>query len=311
MILVTGASGLLGQWGIAALAAPDQEILALSRHPLDKPLIADLNWQGRVIPVAADIGAPAELSAALTPWRDRITSVVHLAGYIPNDTNANDVSSAEPLARINVLGTANLITALAGGKLCSFVYASSFEVYGAPQYVPLDEASSCKPLSLYGATKLAAETLAAIACASANWRFVSLRFPAIYGPGDTIPRAIGNFLKAAAHGGDIILQGDGTDLRDLVYVADAAEAVRLAVTGTGSGIYNIADGKGYSIREMAETAHALACGTETRIIRQPGKRPRLDFVLTNAKARLELNWQPRQRLRDGMQAQINWLRGSR
>jgi nucleoside-diphosphate-sugar epimerase len=138
---------------------------------------------------------------------------------------------------------------------------------------------------------------------------VSLRLPAIYGPGDTIRRAIGNFIRAAAAGTRIDIQGDGEDLRELIYAGDAAEAAALAFERKVDGVFNVASGRGISIREMAETVQRVA-DTGVEIGWSERQKPRAVYVLSVERARTVLDWRPRTSLEDGVRAQLSWVRAS-
>jgi UDP-glucose 4-epimerase len=308
VIAVTGASGHLGQWVVAELTRLGHDVLCVARNPLDRPNIAGVRWSRPVHTLSCDLSDAADLKACREELLEA-ESVVHLAAHIPGDTARNLPEDAEATLRYNVIGTIRLLALLSRrSRLTSFVYASSFEVYGAPETLPVGEDHPTRPLGYYGASKLAGEKYVELFSAEQGVLACSLRLPAIYGPGDRLARAIGNFIRAGAGGGQIQIYGDGLDRRELVYVADAAEAIGRAVRRRTRGVINVASGVGYGIREMAEAAIRAAGGQATLVQRERVK-PRLDYVLAVDRAREMLGWEPRTSLEDGVRTQMQWVRG--
>jgi UDP-glucose 4-epimerase len=306
VIVVTGGSGHLGQWVISALTAAGHDVAVLSRSPLEHPTIAGVAWSRPVSAVACDLGDRQAVVAA-APILRRAEAVVHLAAHVPEATARNADGDADATLRANVHGTIALLTALHESyALRSLVYASTFEVYGEPRTVPMTEEHPTEPLGYYGASKLAGEKHALVAAGAGSFACTVLRLPAVYGPGDTLRRAVGNFVRAAAASRPLEIRGDGADRRDLVYVADAAEAVVCALERRPHGVYNVADGRGISVRELAETVASVAGGAT--IVELPREKPRRDYVLDVASARRDLGWTSRTALADGIRAQLAWTR---
>jgi UDP-glucose 4-epimerase len=238
---------------------------------------------------------------------------VHLAAYVPEDTARNTPEDAVSTLRANVLGTINLVKALNDApRLSSLVYASTFEVYGTPQQLPIDEDHSTHPVGYYGASKLAAEKYLSLFNLDQGVPVCTLRLSTIYGPGDHLKRAVGNFVRAAARGGDLVIYGDGLDLRDLVYVKDAAEAVVQAIQKRFSCVLNIASGTGYSIKQVADTVLRVARVENLfpRLMHQERLKPRMDYVMRIDSARKILGWQASTSLEEGIRAQLKWMKES-
>lgn len=309
MILVTGATGHLGQWVIADLTARGQQVLALSRHPLKAPAISGLTWGESVRSVSGDVSVEGGLDGLLEHL-PRVTSVVHLAGFIPASTAANVTADALRTLAVNAAGTARLLALLAQApQLRSVVYASTFEVYGSATAGSglIAETVEPQPDNYYGASKLAGENYLSIFARATGVATAALRLPAVYGPGDALDRAIGNFIRASVQGTPIRIFGDGQDRRELVYAADAAEAIALALDADVQGPINIGSGRGFSIQEMADAVGASA-GGNLAIERHGRVKPRVDFVMDVTRAREVLGWSPRTRLIHGVAAQAEWLR---
>jgi UDP-glucose 4-epimerase len=260
-----------------------------------------------VLTLACDFADPSSVQACREQLCDA-EAVVHLAGHVPEDTGHNAAEDAYATLRSNVIGTARLLWALGpSSRLSCFVYASTFEVHGMPEHLPVDEEHPTRPLGYYGASKLAGEKYVTLFSRDRGVACCSLRMAAIYGPGDTLKRAIGNFIRAGAVGGELVVYGDGEDRRELLYAGDAAVAVALAIQKHACGAINVASGSGYSIREMAE-AVLQAAGGGVRVAYRDRVKPRMDYVLAIDRARERLGWQPRTSLREGVHAQFNWMR---
>lgn len=309
MILVTGGSGHLGQAVIAVLGRLGKSAVCLARRPLKAATIPGFAWKGSVKPLACDLADAGEVKA-LGKALAEAEAVVHLGGHVPEATGANDDADASAALRANAAGTVHLLEALStSSKLRSFVYASSFEVYGPPRANPVTEDHPTRPSTFYGATKLAGEKYAAIFAADRKVPACSLRLPAVYGPGDAKRRALGNFIRAAAAGEDLVIHGDGEDRRELVFVADAAEAIVEAVMARASGVINVGTGRGYSIREMAECVLRVT-GARSKIVTRDRVKDRIDVALDASRAKRLLEWEPHTPLDDGVRDHFAWVKGA-
>jgi nucleoside-diphosphate-sugar epimerase len=154
-------------------------------------------------------------------------------------------------------------------------------------------------------TKLAGEKYTALFTNERGIPAAALRLPAIYGPGDLLRRAIGNFLFAAARGEPLEIRGDGADLREFVHCRDAAAAVHTALERRAFGVFNISGGA-VSIRELAE-AVSRAAG-DARIVWGERDKARQDWVLDITRARHELGWKPSVTLDEGISETLAWVR---
>jgi UDP-glucose 4-epimerase len=210
---------------------------------------------------------------------------------------------------VNVFGTMKVLEAARERRAMCVVYASTFEVYGRPEANPIDEEHPTRPLSDYGATKLAGEDHLLAFAYEEKTRVVALRMPAIYGPGEKTPRLLPSCLAKVARGERPVIEGDGGDLRDQLYIDDAALAVALALEKDAAhGIYNVADGKEHSVAEIAKTAIKVA-GLAGEPDVKGRKKPRLDYHMSIAKAARELGFAAQVSLEEGMRRQLESLRG--
>ena len=305
MIAVTGATGHLGRWVVASLLRRGHEVACVTRQAGARSLIAEAAWPRPVRVIRWDLADPADLGRAAAELAD-VRAVAHLAAEIPPDTSLNLGEDALASLRSNAQATARLLSVLSRlDRIEAVVYSSSFEVYGPPRATPLREDHPTCPTSFYGAGKLVGEKYLGLFSADRDVRCASLRLPAVYGPGDLLCRAIGNFVRDAVAGRELTIHGDGLDVRDLVYVGDAAEAIVLALEARAQGVFNIGSGRGFSIGEIAAAVRTASGGT-ARIVHGPRVKPRHDFILDVDRARAELGWEPATGLEDGIRAQVAW-----
>ncbi len=307
-IAVTGAFGHLGQHVVAALVGRGDEVLALGSGPATRPTVPGVDWSRRVQTAAVDL-SHADSLPGLGVLLSDVDAVVHLSAYIPPDTGRNDDEDADRALLTNAAGTATIVAALQALKRSvPIAYASTSGVWGESTALPVSEDQPVTPGGYYAASTLAGENYLHLHGRITGAPCSALRLPAIYGPGDVARGELGAFLRAALDDRPIEAQGDGEDLRELVYVSDAAEAVVRAVDRCARGVFNIGSGRGYSTREMAESVIRAAGGG--RIVWSARSKPRRDFVLAIERAREQLGWSPGTTLDDGLRAQLNWLRAT-
>lgn len=285
-VVVTGASGHLGSAVVPFLRKRGHVVEGHSSTSLD---------------LARD-GSVETLARALEGG----AALVHLAAWHPPATAATTAVDRRRLVEVNVMGTMRALEA-ARRHASAVVYASSFEVYGTPEASTIDERHPTRPLTDYGATKLAGEDHLLAFAYEEKVRVVALRMPAVYGPGEHTPRLLPSCLAKVARGERPVVEGDGEDLRDQLYVDDAAFAIALALEKDVSGIFNVADGREHSVAEVARTAMKVAgMGGEPEVASR--RKPRLDYHMSIAKAERELGFAAQVTLEEGMRRQLESLR---
>jgi UDP-glucose 4-epimerase len=215
--------------------------------------------------------------------------------------------------RVNVLGTVNLLEACARAGVRRVVFASSGgTVYGDTSVLPTPETYHGAPTSAYGAAKLTGEAYGEVFRQVHGLEFVALRYANVYGPrqdphGEAGVVAI--FAQRLAAGEDALINGDGEQTRDYVYVDDVVTANLRAVETTTLGAYNVGTGRACSVNELyALLARAAAVDRPAR--RGPAKlgEQRVS-CLDISKAASLLGWQPRVTLEDGVSRTFAWFAG--
>jgi UDP-glucuronate 4-epimerase len=293
-VLVTGAAGLIGHAVAAQLAARGTDVVAIDRRG------------GEIdgVPVAeCDIADTHQLYALARPGLD---AVVHCAAY-SGPMVARD--SPYALARVNVLGTANLLELARRHGARRFAYASSCSVYGTNESATVTESAPLAPENVYGATKAAGELLVAAYDRQYRLAGVSIRLSWVYGPRRATECVVRTMLCDALDRKPTRL-GYGADFhRQFIHVDDAARAL---IAGLDAGrlpqaCYNASGGTRHTLAEVGGLVASII--PAARIEVAPGDDPldqRLGRLNIDAIQR-DLGYAPRVPLADGLAAYAVWL----
>ena len=291
-VLVTGGSGFIGRHVVQKLLEAGYDVLVydLKTPPIQIPFIkGDVRDLGSV----EDAMRGSQL-------------VVHLAAMVSAVEAMENPSKA---VETNVIGTFNVVEAARRCGVNKIVYAGSVAVYGEPMYLPIDENHPTIPKNVYGASKLSGESL--LACYHGNYglSYVSLRFFNVYGPcmkPGPYAGVIYKFLERIKERKPLIVEGDGKQTRDFVYVEDVAEAVVKALESEESGVFNVGTGKETSIMELADLLFEIT-GMNTGI---DFSSPRPGDI-RRSRASIEkigmLGWKPEIDLREGLKRTVDWF----
>lgn len=254
--------------------------------------------------IRCDLTQQSEIKQIKRKIKDNVT-IVHLAAFVPISANQHEDLIKKSI-RVNIEGTINLFTNISSlvRKIC---YISTLDVYGNPVYMPVAEQHPTDPLSYYGASKLATEKFLQIFSQRIKIPLTILRFSCTYGPGEWYKRAIPNFIRAAISKKPLVIYGDGSDVRDYLYLDDAIRAIILALRKNSGGLYNIGSGRGYSIKEVAEKIIELT-GSTSSIQFRPQLRKRTKFVFDISRAQKELSYLPQVKIEGGLKKEIDWFK---
>jgi UDP-glucose 4-epimerase len=197
------------------------------------------------------------------------------------------------------------------------VYAGTRQIYGRPQYLPVDETHPLEPTDINGVNKLAGEWYHIIYHRVHGLQTVSLRMTNIYGPRMRVKDArqtfIGWWLHQIVEDEELQIFGDGRQIRDFNYVDDVVEALVLAaVDPTAEGqIYNLGGDDPINLLDLAELLIQVNGGGSYRIVPFPADRKRIDigdYHGDYSKIRAQLGWRPAVPLREGLGRAIAFYR---
>jgi UDP-glucose 4-epimerase len=293
-LLITGAAGFVGARVVRQAVGRGLDVVAAVGPTSRLDRIADL--AGRIEIVRADVTDREALTAAVL--RAQPDACIHLAatGSVVRDPDPSRVLAT------NALATATLIQALAQTRCARLVSTGSSSEYG-PMDGPMDETRLPEPADPYGVAKLAGGKLAHVLGRELGLETAHLRLFSIYGPGEDSRRLIASLVRGLLTGRPVELTPGG-QVRDFVYVDDAAGALLLAALRPGIDrlTVNVGSGIETSVREVAELAGDL---TETRHLLRFGARPyrdgeRFAWRAGTERAASELGWRATTSLREGL-----------
>ncbi|MEU1728025.1 NAD-dependent epimerase/dehydratase family protein [Nonomuraea sp. NPDC005692] len=306
-VLVTGGAGFIGSNLVDRLLADGHEVVAVddlssgSRDNLVNAAESD-RFSLHVLDVRdpAIIGLAAEL---------RPEVICHLAAQI-----SVRKSVADPVhdARLNVEGTASVLTAAKEGTTRKVVFASSVAVYGRPATIPVPGDAPTDPRSPYAASKLSAETYLATFRALYGLEYTTLVLSNVYGPRqspDGEAGVVSIFTDALLNGTPTVLYGDGTQTRDYVYVDDVVDGFVRACGSEGNGRrFNLGTG----IQTTDRRLHSLiadAAGAQDKPGFAPPRVGDLPAMAVDpVPAHEGLRWEPRTDLPTGVKSTVAWAR---
>lgn len=302
-ILVTGGAGFIGSHVVDLFLAKGYEVVVLDDLSTGK--LSNLNPAAKFYQL--DIRSPEvrEVFAAERP------------DYVSHHAAQAEVrrSVAEPRfdAEVNILGSINLIECAREFEVKHFVYISSGgAAYGEPERLPCDEEHPINPICPYGASKHTVEHYLYMYHANFGLKYTVLRYPNVFGPrqnpaGEAGVVAI--FAGKMLAGEPAIVNGDGEQTRDFVYVGDCAYANYLAVTvDHPSGIYNLGWCRPTSINEIF-FALAKITGYSQAVQHGPAKAGETRHIYLDAgKAARELGWTPTLTLEEGLEKTVAYFK---
>jgi UDP-glucose 4-epimerase len=197
------------------------------------------------------------------------------------------------------------------------IHASTRQIYGIPDYLPVDEKHLVHPTDVNGINKMAGEWYHIVYSNVYGVRATSLRLTNTYGPRQLMKHNrqgfIGWFIRLAVDGDEISVYGDGSQLRDLNYVDDAVEAFLLAgATDEVNGhIYNLGGTEPVSLLEIVDTLIELCPGASYKLVPFPAEKKRIDigdYYGDYSRVRDALGWEPQVGLREGLAKTIDYYR---
>jgi UDP-glucose 4-epimerase len=233
--------------------------------------------------------------------RERPVIVCHHAAQMDVRRSVRDpVFDAET----NILGTLNVLRHTIKYGVRKVLFASSGgAVYGEPERLPVSEDHPVRPASPYGISKAVGDEYLRYFHDADGLEFVSLRYANVYGPRqDPYGEAgvVGIFTQKMLLGEQPIINGNGRQTRDFVYVDDVVEANVAALNKAAHGIYNVGTGKETSVNELFSLLSGLI-NPAIREVHGPAKKGEQQRIALDAsKFHRELDWEPKVSLKDGL-----------
>jgi len=315
-ILVTGGAGFIGGHLAEAFAGDGHDVVVLDNFdPYYDTRIKEHNVE-TARAAAAESDGSYELVDGDVRDADTVADLVADADYVYHQAAQAGVRtdfSPRKYDEVNVDGTLNVLNAAREHGVERLVFASSSAVYGKPRYLPYDEDHLTTPVSAYGASKLAGERYAMVYAERFDLPVVALRYFTVYGPRMRPNMAISNFVSRCINDEPPVIYGDGTQTRDMTYVADilAANRTLLSTDAADGEVMNVGSTDNIEIETLAEEIRDQLA-------------PDLDLEYTDVfeadaehshanveKATELIGYEPSYTIREGVSEFIEWYRANR
>ncbi len=213
-------------------------------------------------------------------YAEGVTTVVHLAGGF--------FGSFNDLININLVTTQNILVIGKKFGLRKIIYSSSGAVYGNTRNLKSYENDNLCPNTDYGFTKTCAENLIKMYSDGSGLEYIILRFPNVYGE-DNNKGVIFNFLKGIRDNGKVTVYGDGSAVRDFLYVDDACRAIVASLNYPNSDIFNISGISALSINDLLQI---LSSKYTFEVVYENANNALTNLTLNTSKAEKLLKFTP-------------------
>lgn len=309
-ILVTGGAGFIGSHVVEALHQHGHSVVVVDDfNDYYSPAV---KWQNVLaFPKSIQVVKGDITDAETVEFifrRHKPHQVVHLAGR-PGVRGSQ--SQADLYVRTNVLGTSLILSAAKNNNVQRVIFSSSSSVYGNSRPPFAEDMPLPSPLSMYAATKQAAELLAE-QYSNSGLPVTLFRFFSVYGERGRPDMAPYLFTSAVLHGKPITIFGDGTQLRDFTYVKDIVAGVVAAVEApTHFGVMNLGNNTPIQTLDFVQQIEKIS-GKKANLKFAPARRE--DAAVTWANtflAKKNLGWEPQTNIDQGLTLFIDWFRTHR
>ena len=293
-ILVTGGAGFIGSHVVDAYVEAGHDVAVVD--DLSSGSKANVNAKAAFYEMDIRSDGLAEVFAAVNP-----DVVGHFAAQM-NVTHS--VSNPQFDADVNVVGSINMLENCVKHKVKKVIYASTGgAIYGNPDQLPASEDYPADPLSPYGVSKFCVERYLRLYFKLYGLNYTVLRFPNVYGPrqnphGEAGVCAI--FIDLMRAGKTPVLYGEGTPLRDYVYVGDIARGNVLALDRADGEIINLGSGKGTSVLEIYRGLKELMKFEGDAELKPLRNGEVQEVYTTGDKAAAVLGWRPEVSVEEGL-----------
>jgi len=300
--VILGGGGFLGYHLCQALVAAGHRVRIFDRPNLERFSLPDnadsVEW------AEGDFVNQEDLEATIAGC----DIIYHLVSTtLPKSSNDNPIYDIET----NVIGTLRLLDLLKKRKIKIIFISSGGTVYGIPEEVPIKESHPTRPLCSYGIAKVTIEKYLYLYHQLHELDYCIFRLANPFGERQKVTAAQGAiavFLHKALHDQPIEIWGDGTVVRDYVYVRDAITPLITAITYSGDcRIFNIGSGEGRSVNDILAAIGKLL-GKQIRCTYAPARTFDVPSnVLDISLASRLLNWTPTTSFQEGLHRTLQWL----
>jgi nucleoside-diphosphate-sugar epimerase len=313
-VLVTGGAGFIGSHIVDKLLERDYEVTILDNFDTGKMENIGAHKERKELKVIR--GDIRNIDLVKSTLKD-IDVVFHEAAIASvNLSVQNPIASND----VNVTGSLNMLKGSVDAGVKRFIFASSAAVYGDTSSPMKREDMALNPTSPYGTSKLAAESYASVFYNAYGLETVSFRYFNVYGPrqrfdpNSAYGGAITIFINRLLNNMPPIINGDGEQTRDFVYVEDIVNANMLALTATGAPgqVFNVGTGESISVNKVAEVLKTALNKKSIENIYGPSRLTDIKHGYSDiSKAKKILGYNPSFPINVGLPNLVNWYLNSK
>lgn len=301
-VLVTGGAGFIGSHVVDRLVEEGHNVVVVDNLSTGK---------------RKNVNRAASLyKIDIQSWRlervfrnERPNVVLHLAAQM----NVRR-SVAEPVfdAQVNILGTMHVLQQAVQHGARKVIFASSGgAIYGEQEMFPASESHTTNPMSPYGISKLCGEHYLSYYHRISGIQVVSLRYANVYGPRQDPEGEAGVvsiFIQKMLNGEQPVINGNGRQTRDFVFVEDVAEASLAAMGQESQGVFNVGTGGETSVNELFRVLVELTGSTCKEVHGPAQKGEQMRSAIDPAKIKQVLGWEQKVDLREGLKRTVAYFK---
>ncbi len=303
-ILVTGGAGFIGSHITDAYIDAGHNVFVIDA--LDTGHLENVNPKAKFHKLDVRDPVLSDLFAA-----EQFDVVNHQAarGNVRGSMEAPGI-----YADVNIIGGVNLLECSRKTGVKKFIYSSTGGcVYGEPQYLPADENHPLCPRDPYGASKASFELYLPVYAMNYGLKYTILRYPNVFGPRqDPLGEAgvVSIFIGQMLRDIQPVINGDGEQLRDYVFVSDVVGANLLILESGDNEVFNLGWGTGISVNEIFRSLKEILA-LEAPETHGPAKLGEVrQTFLSSEKVRRLLGWSPKVTLNDGLRRTAEFFRSN-
>ncbi len=306
--MITGGSGFIGSHLCESLLPDKHEIVILVRNEKKQKNVEHL--LNKITIENVDVTDKNRLEEIIDKHQPDV--IFHLAGNTSHKHSFDD-----PLYDIDVNSKSTLIILEMIRKLgikCRFILGSTFIVIGKNAKLPINEETNCNPSTIYGANRLLSEIYCKIYNNVYGIDTIVFRITNSYGPKEQFEtptkNALNYLIYQAYKGKEISIFNKGEFFRDIIYVSDVIEGLKIIMkNGVSGNIYWIASGSKTWFKEIGKLLEELT-NTNVKYVPSPEYTDKVDvgnFLVDNSKLE-SLGWKPTISVKDGIMKTLNYFK---
>lgn len=304
-ILITGGAGFIGSNLARYLVKLGSKVtLVDSLIPLYGGNLRNIeDIKDQVALNISDVRDPFAM-AYLVQGKDYLFNLAGQTSHLDSMTNPQADLDINASAQLSILEACRQ-----HNQKIKIVFASTRQLYGKPEYLPVDEAHPIRPVDVNGINKLAGEMYHLLYNNVYGIRACALRLTNTYGPGMRVKDArqtfLGIWIRNVIEGKPVLVFGDGLQLRDFNYVDDVVDALLMAALSEKADgqVFNLGGHEVVSLNQLAQMLCDLSPESSYKIVPFPVERKAIDigdYYSNYAKFHTTLGWQPKIDLKQGL-----------